>query len=261
MRRRRRKPKLAVWKFSSCDGCQLTLLDCEAELLSIAGRFDIAYFLEATRVVRGGPYDLSLVEGSISTSHDIERIGTIRAQSRTLVAIGACAAAGGIAALRNFCDYSDVAGAVYARPELLDALPASTAIGDHVKVDFTLRGCPIEKSQLLEVLAAFLDGRTPAIAEHSVCLECKLAGQVCVMVARGTPCLGPVTQAGCGSRCPRYARGCYGCFGPQEHANTISLDRELLALGLSEGELAERYRSFNAGAAAFRAAGDTHERR
>ncbi len=261
MRPKKHKPKLAVWKFSSCDGCQLSLLDCEDELLAVAGVFEIAYFLEATRNFTRGPYDLSLVEGSIASAEDAERIKKIRADSTALVTIGACATSGGIQALRNFRNYEAVASAVYARPEYLDSLATSTAIADHVKVDFELRGCPVDKRQLLEVLAAFLNKRKPIVEPHSVCLECKLAGNVCVMVAHGTPCLGPVTHSGCGSLCPRNDRGCYGCFGPQERANTASLSRQIAQLGLGERELSELYRSFNANAEAFRKEGDAHERK
>ncbi|HEX6606022.1 MAG TPA: oxidoreductase, partial [Chloroflexia bacterium] len=209
-----RKPKLAVWKFSSCDGCQLSLLDCEDELLAVAGAVDIANFPEASRAVVKGPYDLSLVEGSITTPHDAERIREVRRVSRFLVTIGACATAGGIQALRNFKDVQTLIPLVYARPEYISTLDRSTPIAAHVPVDFELRGCPINKAQLLEVLNAYLHGRKPNVPPHSVCVECKLRGTVCVMVAHGTPCLGPITHAGCGALCPTYHRGCYGCFGP-----------------------------------------------
>jgi sulfhydrogenase subunit delta len=260
MRQKKAKPKLAVWKFSSCDGCQLTLLDCEDELLAVAGAFEIAYFLEATRAQVKGPYDVSLVEGSIGTAHDVERIRKIRAQSKSLITIGACATAGGIQALRNFRDHQALLRAVYARPDYIDSLATSTAIAEHVPVDFELRGCPIDKRQLIEVLSAFLNGRKPVVSPHSVCVECKLDGIVCVMVAHGTPCLGPVTHAGCGSLCPRHNRGCYGCFGPQERPNTASLTRQIAELGLGPRELGELYRSFNANAGPFRREGDAHER-
>lgn len=261
LKKAKTRPKLAVWKFSSCDGCQLSLLDCEDELLAVAGAFEIAYFLEATRAQASGPYDVSLVEGSIANAHDIERIKKIRASSTSLVTIGACATSGGIQALRNFRDFDAFVRAVYARPEYVDSLATSTGIADHVKVDFELRGCPVDKHQLLEVLSAYLNKRKPLISPHSVCVECKLSGQVCVMVAHGTPCLGPVTHAGCGSLCPRHDRGCYGCFGPQERANTASLTKHIKELGLGERELAELYRSFNANADAFRKEGDAHERK
>jgi len=205
-------PTLAVWKFASCDGCQLTLLNCEDELLAIAGAVQIASFTEASREVVPGPYDVSIVEGSITTPSDAARIREVREKSRFLITIGACATAGGVQALRNFGD--DLAPVVYASPQYIDSLRTSTPIAEHVRVDFELRGCPIDKRQLIEVIAAFLAGRRPNVPAHSVCMECKRAGRVCVMVAHGTPCLGPMTQAGCGALCPSVGRGCYGCFGP-----------------------------------------------
>lgn len=254
-----RKPKLAVWKFASCDGCQLSLLDCEDELLAVADAVEIANFAEASRAVVKGPYDLSLVEGSITTPHDAERIQQVRRSSKILITIGACATAGGVQALRNFKDVGDFTAIVYAHPEYIDTLNTSTPISEHVRVDFELRGCPVNKYQLLETLNAFLNGRKPNTPAHSVCIECKSRGNVCVMVAHGTPCLGPVTQAGCGALCPSYDRGCYGCFGPMEIPNTTSLSRQWQHLGADNPDLMRAYRNFNAYADAFRKAGDTHD--
>jgi sulfhydrogenase subunit delta len=249
---RQRRPKLAVWKFASCDGCQLSLLDCEDELLAVAGAVEIAHFPEASRTVVKGPYDLSLVEGSITTPRDAERIHEVRQASRHLVTIGACATAGGIQALRNFQDVKEFVAVVYATPSYIKTLDRSTPIAAHVFVDFELRGCPINKRQLLDVISAFLHGRKPVTPTHSVCLECKLRGNVCVMVARGTPCLGPVTQAGCGALCPAYDRGCYGCFGPQDTPNTSSLSEGWRRLGAQPDDVMRAFRSFNAAAEAFR---------
>jgi coenzyme F420-reducing hydrogenase gamma subunit len=240
-----RKPKLAVWKFASCDGCQLSLLDCEDELLGLAGAVEIAYFLEATRAEVKGPYDLSLVEGSITTPHDAERIHKVRRVSKHLVTIGACATAGGVQALRNFADVADFTRIVYASPEYISTLGTSTPISAHVPVDYELHGCPIDKRQLLEVLNAFLHGRRPNIPSTSVCTECKRRGNVCVMVAHGTACLGPVTHAGCGALCPAYDRGCYGCFGPMETPNTVSLTKQLHVLGADDRAVDRVFRTFN----------------
>jgi sulfhydrogenase subunit delta len=256
----KRKPKLAVWKFASCDGCQLTLLDCEDELLAVADAMQIAHFAEASSAAVRGPYDLSLVEGSITTPADAERIHEIRRQSKVLVTIGACATSGGIQALRNFADVKEFASIVYARPDYVSTLDRSTPIAAHVLVDFELRGCPIDKRQLLEVLTAFIAGRRPNTPAHSVCVECKLRGTVCVMVAHGTPCLGPITHAGCGAICPAYDRGCYACFGPKETPNIASISDFLLARGANRPDLIRALRSFNAGAEPFRAAGEDLER-
>jgi len=255
-----RRPKLAVWKFASCDGCQLSLLDCEDELLAVAGEIEIAHFLEATSAVAGGPYDVSLVEGSITKPEDEERIRDVRRLSRRLVTIGACATAGGIQALRNFADVDDFMAAVYAEPAYISTLATSTPISAHVDVDFELHGCPIDRGQLLELLSAYLNERRPAIVSHSVCMECKRRGTVCVMVAHGTPCLGPVTHAGCGALCPAHHRGCYGCFGPKETPNTASLSGWWQGMGVPDADLVRVYRTFHAAAEPFRAASEAHER-
>lgn len=253
-------PKLAVYKFASCDGCQLSLLDVEDHLLDIAGVVHIANFPEASREIVDGPYDLTLVEGSVTTPHDAERIHEIRRQSKFLVTIGACATAGGIQALRNWKDTDLFAHAVYAHPEYLDTLETSTPVSNHVKVDFELRGCPVDKMALVEVVKAFVQGRRPNIPEYSVCVECKRAGNVCVMVAGGTPCLGPVTQAGCGALCPSYDRGCYGCFGPMESPNAPSLSRRLEGLGVEDVDIVRVYRTFHADREPFRSEGIARER-
>jgi len=256
----KQKPKLAVWKFASCDGCQLSLLDCEDELLSLVGEIEIANFVEASRTVLTGPYDLSIVEGSITTAHDEERIHRVRRISKHLVTIGACATSGGIQALRNFKDVREFISAVYASPDYIETLNKSTPISDHVFVDFELRGCPINKHQLLEVISAFLHGRKPNTPSHSVCIECKLRGTACVMVANGTPCLGPVTHAGCGAICPSYLRGCYGCFGPKETPNTVALSARWSKLGANENEIMRTFRGFNAYAEAFRKESESHDK-
>ena len=255
------KKRLAVWKFASCDGCQLSLLDCEDELLAVSDAIDIVNFPEATRRFEPGPYDLSLVEGSITTAHDAKRIKQVREESRYLVTIGACATAGGIQALRNFRDAEvrEMASVVYASPQYLDTLETSTPIAQHVPVDFELRGCPVNKMQLVEVILAFLQRRKPNITSHSVCVECKLRGNVCVMTAHGTPCLGPVTHAGCNAICPAYDRGCYGCFGPMETPNTTSLAKQWTALGASDDEIKRAFRTYNGYAEAFRLESERHE--
>ena len=253
------KPKLAVWKFASCDGCQLNVLNLEDELLALAGAVDIAYFLEASSATVDGPYDLSLVEGSITTPGDAERIQEVRRVSNAVVTIGACATAGGIQALRNFGDVREFSEVVYASPDYIATLDTSTPIAAHIAVDFELRGCPIDKGQLLEVVSAFLAQRRPRVRAHSVCIECKRRGTVCVMVAHGTPCLGPVTHAGCGALCPSFDRGCYGCFGPMETPDTAALSVRLQELGHTDRDLVRVYRTFNAAAEPFQIASEAHE--
>lgn len=246
------RPSLAVWKFASCDGCQLTLLELDDELLALAGAVRIAHFTEMSSARVAGPYDLSLVEGSVTTPSDAVRIREIRAASRSLVTIGACATAGGIQGLRDFAASGEYTRTVYAHPEYIASLDTSTPISAHVPVDFELHGCPIDREQLLEVLTASLAGRRPAISGHSVCQQCKGRGTVCLLVARGTPCLGPVTRTGCGALCPAVGRGCFGCFGPAETANTSSLSARLHQEGMPPTELSRLFRTFTAGAPAFK---------
>lgn len=257
--RRRKKPTVAVFKFASCDGCQLSLLDAEEELLQVAGAVKIAYFPEASRRMLRGPYDLGLVEGSITTPHDVERIRRIRKDCNVLITIGACATAGGIQALRNWQDVREFTKLVYATPEYISTLDRSMPIGSYVHVDFELRGCPINKYQLLEVINAFLHHRKPNVPTYSVCMECKRTGNVCVMVAAGEPCLGPVTHAGCGALCPSYTRGCYSCFGPMDNPNAPSLAKCVGALGVSGRDIALMFRGFNAYAEPFRKESEAHE--
>jgi len=247
----RERPTLAVWKFASCDGCQLSLLDCEDELLALAGAVRIVHFSEMSRATAPGPYDVSLVEGSITTPEAAERILEVRASSRRLITIGACATAGGIQGLINFAAEGAYRSTVYAHPEYIATLGSSNPIAQHVPVDFELHGCPIDRGQLLEVLTAALAGRRPVIPGHSVCQECKARGTVCLLVARGMACLGPVTRAGCGALCPSVDRGCFGCFGPADTANTGSLSRRLLADGAAPMAISRLFRTFNAGAPAF----------
>lgn len=256
----KRLPTLAVWKFASCDGCQLSLLDCEDELLAVTDRLTIANFVEASRIVLKGPYDVSLVEGSITTPHDAERIHKIRRISKTLITIGACATSGGIQALRNFKDVKDFISIVYSSPEYIETLGKSTPIANHVYVDFELHGCPINKRQLLEVINAYLNGRKPNIPAYSVCVECKRRGIVCGLVAAGPPCLGPVTHAGCDALCPSYHRGCFGCYGPKETPNTSSLADAWKQLGMKDDELLRLFRNFNAYADSFRKESESHEK-
>lgn len=255
-----KKPKLAVFKFASCDGCQLSLLDAEDELLAVANSIDIAFFPEASRRMLKGPYDIGIVEGSITTPQDVEHIREIRKECQTLITIGACATAGGIQALRNWKDIRDFVSIVYASPEYISTLDRSLPIGSFVHVDFELRGCPINKHQLIETINAFMNNRKPNISSQSVCVECKTKGNICVMVAQGIPCLGPVTHSGCGAICPTFNRGCYGCYGPMESPNTSALSKKMVELGSTKQDVMLAFRTFNAFAESFRKESELHEK-
>ncbi len=254
------RPRLGVFKFASCDGCQLQILNLEDELLELAERFELAYFLEASSAPQEGPYDVAIVEGSISTPHDAERIQRLREQAKVLVTIGACATSGGIQALRNGADVEAWKAHVYPHPEWLSTLETSTPIADHVKVDHEIHGCPVDKGQVLRVLSRVLLGAAPDLPGGSVCLECKARGNVCVMVTRGVPCMGPVTRAGCGALCPSLGRDCYACFGPSEDPNPAALAAQLLALGLSRREVAQRFRGIQGWRKEFREQAERLER-
>lgn len=253
------KPKLAVYKFASCDGCQLSLLAAEDELLAVTGAVEIALFLEARTQVIEGPYDVGLVEGSVTNTHDAERIKEIRKQCKFLVTIGACATSGGIQALKNWANVDDFIHNVYAHPQYIRTLKTSTPIADHVIVDFELRGCPINKLQLLDLISSLLRGRKPTVPRYSVCMECKRRGTVCVAVSQGIACMGPVTQAGCNAICPAHNRECFSCYGPKEQANLASLAAWYANAGMQQGQLMRLMRNFNGYAPEFREASQALE--
>lgn len=247
------KPTLAVYKFSSCDGCQLTLLNLEDELLALADQLTFAYFLEASSETLPGPYDIALVEGSVTTPEEADRIVDIRRRAGTLIALGTCATSGGIQALRNLADVGALSEAVYPHPEWLDPLERVSPISDIVKVDYELWGCPVDKRQLVELLQAVLAGRRPVLARTSVCAACKQKNQVCVLVADGVACLGPVTRAGCGALCPAFGRGCYGCFGPLPQVQGESMLAILESVERHPGEARQLLQHVNSNAPGFQA--------
>ncbi|MFO0702082.1 MAG: hypothetical protein U0236_22940 [Nitrospira sp.] len=258
---KKNRPRLAVFKFASCDGCQLSILNLEEDLLALGQALDMVYFPEASSAMQPGPYDIALVEGSITTEEDAHRILTVRQQTKILITIGACATAGGIQALRNWADVETFKRAVYPSPEFIHSLSASTPISAHVRVDLELWGCPIDKNQLLRVITDLVAGVQPRLPPDSVCLECKRRGNVCVLVAKGMPCLGPVTRTGCGAICPSMGRDCYGCFGPSEGTskgpglppNTTSIARHFHdGLQLIPIEVMRRFRGINGHVEAFK---------
>jgi sulfhydrogenase subunit delta len=253
--------RVAVHKFTSCDGCQLALLNLGPALLTVAERFEILHFAEAGPVDPDVPVDVALIEGSVSTPDEEQRIRRIRAGARHLVAIGACANSGGIQALRNLPHDEDWVGAIYASPQHIETLKAVRAIADVVKVDLELWGCPVTSAQVLAALRALAAGVLPVDEADKVCLECKRTETVCVMVARQIPCIGPVTRTGCGAICPRFGRDCYGCFGPAETPNTDAMARRLEGLGLAPRTVVQRFHFIHSAAPVFAAAGDAARER
>lgn len=245
------KKRVAVHKFASCDGCQLAFLNLGEDFLALAEMVDVVHFVEAGPVSPDASVDIAFIEGSISTPEDAERIVRIRANSRYLVTVGACATSGGLQALRNFADGQEWLAAIYAKPEYVRSLATSTAIAQHVKVDLELWGCPVNGRQLIAVVRALLSDVPPWHEKDKVCLECKRRQTVCVMVAKGVPCMGPVTRTGCGALCPAFGRDCYACYGPAENPNTESLARRLEGLGLLPGSVARRFLFINGATPVF----------
>ena len=248
------KPKIAVHKFTSCDGCQLAFLNLGEPLLELFEMTDIVHFPEAGPVNPDVNVDIAFVEGSISTSAEVVRIQEIRNQSQYLITIGACATSGGIQALRNIHETKKWIKNIYAKPEYIDSLDTSTPISDHVRVDFQLWGCPIDKRQLIATIHSLLSGVKPAEETEKICLECKRNQNICVMVTKGIPCMGPVTRTGCGALCPRFDRDCYGCFGPSENPNTDSLTDCFEGLGLLHEDIEKRYFYINNNSPVFKQA-------
>jgi len=250
------KPRVAVHKFSSCDGCQLAFLNLGEDLLTLAERVDLVHFAEAGPLDPDIDVDVAFVEGSVSTPEDLERIQHIRSHSRMLIAIGACATAGGIQGLRNGVFDKDWVTQIYNHPEAITSLERSTPIAGHVKVDFELWGCPVSGPQILAVVNALLLGVAPRDNADKVCTECKRQGYPCVLVTRGVACMGPVTRAGCGALCPSLGRDCYGCYGPAENANTDALAAQFARQGLTPQSVMQRFQSVNNQAPVFLAAAD-----
>lgn len=235
-------PRIAVHKFASCDGCQLAFLNVGEALLTLAQQAEIVHFTEAGWENPLANVDISFVEGSISTPNDLDRIKAVRASTKLLVTIGACATAGGLQALRNGVKQSaDWVADIYASPEYIQSLPESRPISAHVKVDLELWGCPVTSKQVLDALGDLLNGITPVNSSEPVCVECKRNGHACVLVTKNEPCMGPVTRTGCGALCPAFGRACYGCFGPAEQANTASLAKQFGQIGLSKKDIARRF--------------------
>ena len=251
-KQKKTKPRVAIYKFTSCSGCQQALLNAEHDLPDILGALDIVYFKEARRDNFGGPYDLALVEGSISVSEEIEILKELRKETKTLIAMGACAVYGGPQALRNWANMDELKKSSYRTPEHLDTLNWTGGIGTYVPVDYSIPGCGPSTAQLVEVIANFVQGRLPDLPRHSVCVDCKLADNVCLLVADNKSCLGPVTAAGCGAACPSNNRGCYGCFGPMNAANGMALARVFEKMGNSAEDIVLLFRNQASNAEAFR---------
>lgn len=250
------KPKLAIHKFTSCDGCQLAFLNAGEALLTLSDLVEFVHFAEAGAIDLETKVEIAFVEGSISTPDEMNRIKKIRKNSQYIITIGACATAGGIQALRNLSDSKEWMASIYTTPEHIKTLSTSTPISHHIKVDCELWGCPASTEQVLDAIRSFLSNARPRIKRDSVCIECKRKSNVCVLVTKKQACMGPVTQTGCGALCPSMGRACYACYGPKENSNATSLGHRFESIGFTKEAIAHQFLHINNQASVFNKAGN-----
>ncbi len=236
------KPKIAFFDFACCEGCQLQVVNLEAEMLDVIGAVDIVQFREAI-TEKSDDYAIAFVEGSITREKDIPRLKKIREQAAVLVALGACATIGGVNCLKNFPPLEDVRKYVYGDKAHWYETFAARPIDAVVPVDYYIHGCPIHKDEFVKVTKALLMGKEPEIPSYPVCVECKKAGNVCVFEL-GMNCLGPVTRAGCGAWCPSYRDSCAGCRGLVPDPNTNAEKEVLQKYGLTVQQAIGQFRIF-----------------
>ncbi len=236
------KPKLGFFKFTSCAGCLLSVLNLENELLDIVGAVDIAYFKMALRNNAEGPYDVAFIEGAVSTPQEVEELKRIRHESGVLVALGNCATTGGVPSMKNWAGTEkQVEERVYTELYDIHSIPVR-ALDFYVKVDYKLNGCSYDLGEFASLLTHLLRGANPHFRPHAVCNECKLKENVCLLVSKGEACMGSVSAAGCGALCPSLNRACEGCRGPANDVNAASLARTFKnTLGLNDGEIARKF--------------------
>ena len=251
------KTTVAIFKFSSCDGCQLQLLNMEDELMALAGEVEHGLLPGSPPRARS-PARTTSPWWKVRSPRRMKSNGSSRsaASPNSWSRWAPAPPSGGIQALRNFADADEYARTVYQHPEFLHYLPKATPIAEHVPVDLELWGCPINRVEVLEVITALLQNRKPILPQHSVCLDCKRRGTVCVMVAKGTQCLGPVTQAGCNALCPSCGRGCYGCFGPMQNMDMQTLIPTLRSMERQPGDTVRLLRHVAGYAPAFHQAAE-----
>ena len=251
-----KKPSVAVFKFSSDAGCQLEILNLENNLLDILELVDFTYFPMASRYYGPGPYDIGFVEGAVTSPEEIARIKHVRAQCKILVALGSCACFGGLPSIKNSLSQREVEEKVYPDTSVIHSIKAM-GIDQYVKVDAYLKGCPIDKNELVELIKGILLDIKPYLRPHSVCIECKLRENPCMFLGDGRVCMGPVTSAGCGAVCPSKNRPCEGCRGPANDPNASSLARTLLEYGLSPREVELKFRKYAGETPPFREGAET----
>lgn len=213
------KPRVAIFDFACCEGCQLQIVNMEEELLDLISVVNPVEWRE-TMSEHGDEYDIAIIEGSITRPEDEERLKAIRDRAGTLIALGACATTGGVNKLKNKFDLSDVKRCVYGNVlnmAHLDTAPTK-ALDEVVKVDYMVHGCPINNKEFAYILRCLLMGKTPSLPTYPVCVECKMKGNPC-RFEYGEICLGPITRAGCEAKCPSSGFWCYGCRGYVDNPN------------------------------------------
>ena len=241
---KKKKPKVGIFKYSCCAGCEFQLIYFQKHVLEVLGAIDVIY----CKMLRSGgkaegPFDVALIEGAITEEWQASQLKRVREASRYLIPIGTCAVCGGVPAIKNTRDELDVEKDVYEDLSVIHSVK-SHPVDHYVKVDGYVRGCPMGERDCTELVVSLLMGKSPNFLEYCVCVECKLAGNICVLVAYNQPCMGPVTNAGCGALCPSRNRGCYGCWGPMKDANAGALAREFKIRGLSAGDIYRKFTEF-----------------
>jgi len=238
------KPTIGVFKYSCCAGCEFQLIYFQKYILELFGAVDIKYCrMLQSNGDEDGPFDVALIEGAITEQWQVEQLKKVRSVSRYLVPIGSCAVCGGVPAIKNTDKEYEVQKRVYRDTSVIHSVKAQP-IDQYVKVDGYIRGCPMGVRDLAELVTSFLMGKRPDFLEYCVCVECKLKGNICVLVAYGEPCMGPVTNAGCEALCPSHNRGCYGCWGPMKDANARALAEQFEKIGLSREDIFRRFTEF-----------------
>jgi sulfhydrogenase subunit delta len=238
------RPKVAFFDFTCCEGCQLDTLNIEGQdLVDLVSGIEIVEWREVV-TGKADHYDIAFVEGSISRESEIPRLKDIRERAGVVIALGACAAIGGINCLKNHLPMDEALEIVYGDDaKYYDTIPARP-IHTVIPVDFTVPGCPINTAELLRIVKELLLGKIPELPNHPVCVECKMAGNVCVF-ERGGSCLGPVIRAGCNAICVTAGRHCWGCRGMVDDPNLDSQKDVLTEYGLTVDQVIEKFKIYN----------------
>lgn len=248
----KKKYRLGVFKYSCCAGCEFQLIYFQKHILEVFENLEIVYFrMGQSGGVEEGPFDLALIDGAITETEQADQLKKIRQVSTLLLPIGSCAVNGGIPAIKNHTPELDLEKRVYGDIAPIHSMKAHP-VDAFVRVDGYIKGCPMGEKDLAEAVSSLLAGKSPAFFNYAVCVECKLKGNLCVLVAHNEPCMGPVTNAGCGALCPSYGRPCYGCWGPMDDANAPALARRFEKMGLAPDDIFRKFTQYGSPKPEFR---------